>query len=184
MGPGSSFRVRLRSISTTSEGSSSGVERSLPVCEASLAGLFSGGVSEGSLVSLGVLESEVGIFTSLEVDGMEEGWAEELSKVSIALVGLLGLTVAGGLLLVPGSIKRGAGDLGLADFLRSSSIVEGADLLGLELLSLELVDLLALLRLLEDFPFLAILKTWKSEMVDYSEVAGGSWFVHLHLFTH
>ena len=73
---------------------------SLFVCVASLAGLLSADVSEGSLVSLGVLESEFGDFTSLEVDGMEEGWAEELSKISSAFAGLLGLTVAGGLLLV------------------------------------------------------------------------------------
>ena len=119
------------------------MERSLPVCLASLVGLFSGDVSEGSLVSLGVSESEVWIFTSFEADGAAEGWLEEWSEVS--MVGLLGLTVAEELVLVPGSMKRGAGDLGLAVFLRSSSIMEGVDLLGLELLSLELGDLLALL---------------------------------------
>ena len=60
---------------------------------------------------------------------------------------------------MPGLMKRGAGDLGLADFLRSSSMVAGVDLLGLELLSLALGDLLALLRVLEDLLFLAMLKT-------------------------
>ena len=47
---------------------------------------------------------------------MEEDWEEELSKFSSALVGFLGLMVTGGPLSVPGSMKRGAGDLFLADF--------------------------------------------------------------------
>ena len=90
---------------------------------------------------------------------MEEDWEEELSEFSSGLVGFLGLMVTGGLLSVPGSMKRGAGDLVLADFLRSLSIVEGADFLDLELLSLELGDLLGLLQLPEVFPFLAMLET-------------------------
>ena len=94
---------------------------------------------------------------------MEEDWEEELSKFLSAMVGFLGLMITGGPLSVPGSMKRGAGDLFLADFLRSLSIVEGAGLLDLELLSLELGDLLGLLRLPEVFPFLAMLETREVE---------------------
>ena len=99
---------------TTSEGSSSEMERSLPVCLASLAGLFSGDVSEGFLVSFRVSDSEVWVFALFEVDVATKGWLEESSEVSV--VGLLGLAVAEEM-LVPGSMKRGAGDLGLADFI-------------------------------------------------------------------
>ena len=94
-----------------------------------------------------------------------KGWLEESSEVSV--VGLLGLAVTEEL-LVPGSMKRGAGDLGLADFLRSSSMVGGVDFLDLELLSLALGDLLTLLRELEDLLFLAMLGAWKWEIVTFT----------------
>ena len=70
-------------------------------------------------------------------------------------------------LLGPGSMRRGAGDLGLAFFLRSSSMVGGMDLLDLELPSFALGDLFTLLRELEDLLFLAMLRTWKWEVVTF-----------------
>ena len=83
MRAGSSFRVTSSSTSTTFEGSSSEGIRSLPVCLASLAGLFSGDVLEGFLVSFGVSESEVWVFASFEVDVATKGWLEESSGVSV-----------------------------------------------------------------------------------------------------
>ena len=108
------------------------------------------------------------------------GWLEESSEIS--MVGLLGLAVAEELLglgsmkrgafteelLGPGSMTRGAGDLGLAFFLRSLSMVGGMDLLDLELPSFALGDLLTLLRELEDLLFLAMLRTWKWEVVAFT----------------
>ena len=159
------------------ECSSSEMERSLLISLVSLVGLFSGDVSESFLESSGVSVSRDCVFASFRVDGATRGWLEESSEVSV--VGFLGLAVSEEIpglgsmkreavaeeLLGPGSMRRGAGDLGLAFFLRSSSMVGGMDLLDLELPSFELGDLLTLLRELEDLLFLAMLRTWKWEVV-------------------
>ena len=95
------------------------------------------------------------------------------------MLGFLGLTITDTEAPLP--MKREAGDFCWADFLRSSLTVVGAGLSNLG--SLEMGDLLAL-RLLEDLPFAPIMKIRGLENVVFLEVAGGSWIVHLHLFTH
>ena len=87
------------------------------------------------------------------------------------MLGFLGLTVTDTEDPLP--MKREAGGFGWADFLRSSLTVEGAGLSDLGMGSLEMGDLLALLRLLEDLPF-AILKTWELKNADFLGVARDS----------